>query len=50
MEQSFSIPFCPIPPETISDLVPMGVVIGLFLVAGWLLRRWKKRRGSGNKS
>jgi flagellar biogenesis protein FliO len=50
MEQAVNIPFCPIPPETISDMVPMGVVIGLFLVAGWGLRRWKKRRGSGKKS
>jgi LPXTG-motif cell wall-anchored protein len=50
MEQSFNIPFCPIPPETISDMVPLGVVLGLFLVAGWLLRRRKKRRDSSKKS
>jgi flagellar biogenesis protein FliO len=47
MEQSTFIPFCPIPPETISDMVPMGVVLGLFLLLGWLWKRWKKKRKSG---
>ncbi|MCF7817161.1 MAG: LPXTG cell wall anchor domain-containing protein [Kiritimatiellales bacterium] len=47
MERTTDIPFCPIPPETISDMVPMLVVLGLFLLGGWLLRRRKKRRGSG---
>jgi hypothetical protein len=36
------IPFCPIPPETISDMVPLLLVLGLFVLVGWLWRRWRK--------
>jgi|GEM_PF-6011835 len=46
MDPAAYIPFCPIPPETISDVVPMGVVLGIFLGVGWLLRRWKKGRNA----
>jgi len=49
MEQITTIPFCPLPPETISDMVPMGVIIGLFLLGGWMLRRWRKRRRSDHQ-
>jgi flagellar biogenesis protein FliO len=45
MDQAPSITFCPIPPETISDMVPLLIVIGVFLLVGWLFRRWKKGRG-----
>jgi flagellar biogenesis protein FliO len=44
MDQVADIPFCPIPPETISDLVPMLVVLGFFVLAGWLVRSRRKRR------
>ena len=50
MGQAIEIPFWAIPAETVGDMVPMGVVIGLFMVVGWLLRRWKKKRGSSKKS
>lgn len=45
MDQAHRITFCPIPPETISDMVPLLVVLGVFFLAGWLLRRRKKGRG-----
>ena len=46
MEQAPQITYCPIPPEIISDMVPLLVVLGVFLLLGWLLRRRKKGRGS----
>lgn len=46
MEKTTEIPFCPLPPETISDMVPMLAVLGVFLLGGWLFRRWRKKRGS----
>ena len=46
MEPIIDIPYCPIPPETVGDVVPMGIVIGLFVLMGWLFRKWKKSRGS----
>ena len=47
MESATDIPFCPLPPETTSDMVPMGIIVGLFLLGGWLFRRWRKTRGGG---
>ncbi len=49
MEPIIDIPYCPIPPETMSDVVPMGIIIGLFVLMGWLFRKWKKSRGSPQK-
>jgi hypothetical protein len=42
MDPNVEIPYCPVPPESVSDVVPMLIVLGLFLAAGWLYRRWKK--------
>jgi len=43
MEQQFNFPFCPPVP---SDAIPMLVIIAVFVLGGWLLRRWKKKRAS----
>jgi flagellar biogenesis protein FliO len=44
MDPGAQPPFCPVPPETVSDVVPMLVVLGIVFAAGWLYRRWRKRR------
>jgi len=50
MESATDIPFCPLPPETTSDMVPMGIVLGLFLLGGWFFRRrQRKKRGGGKR-
>ncbi len=49
MEPASNIPFCPLPPETISDMVPMGIILGLFLLGGWFFRRWRKKRGDAKR-
>lgn len=36
--------YCPVPPENVSDVVPMLAVICLFLAAGFLWRHWRKKR------
>jgi len=43
MDQTLYIPFCPPVPR---DIVPMLVIVSLFLLGGWLIRRWKKKRNS----
>jgi len=35
---------CPISSETSYDVIPMMVIGGLFLLLGWSLRLWKKRK------
>jgi len=46
MEPILDIPYCPIPPETISEVIPMGVILGVFVLGGWLFRRRRKKRDS----
>ncbi|MCF7849694.1 MAG: hypothetical protein K9M45_12660 [Kiritimatiellales bacterium] len=31
---------------SISDVIPMLVVVAVFLLAGWLIRRFRKRRNA----
>jgi len=50
MEKFSDIPFCPIPSETVSDVIPMLVIAGVFLLAGWLIRRSRKRRKARRSS
>jgi hypothetical protein len=42
MDPNAQVPVCPVPSENVSDVIPMLIVIGLFLAAGWLYRRWRK--------
>ncbi|WP_372847220.1 PEP-CTERM sorting domain-containing protein [Pontiella sp.] len=46
MEQTTTVPFCA--PEP-SNLIPMLVVIAAFVLAGWAVRRWRKKRRSDRK-
>jgi hypothetical protein len=43
MEQTLYIPFCPPVPN---DTIPMLVVVAVFVLGGWLIRRWRKKRSS----
>jgi hypothetical protein len=46
MEPVDNIPFCPPPWNSPSDVIPMLVVIGVFVIGGWLGRLWKKKRAA----
>ena len=43
MEPPLDITSCPLPSET-NELLPMLVVIGVFVLAGWLFQRWNRSR------
>lgn len=44
MDEPFlNIPFCP---PAADDTIPMLVVAAVFLVGGWLIRCWRKKRKS----
>ncbi|WP_168433167.1 hypothetical protein [Pontiella sulfatireligans] len=43
MEDAITIPFCAPAP---SDVLPMLVVAAVFLLAGWGIRRRKRKRAS----
>jgi hypothetical protein len=43
MEDAINIPYCAPAP---SDTIAMVVVVVLFLLGAWLIRRCKKKRGS----
>jgi hypothetical protein len=38
------IPICPPPWDSPNDLIPLLVVAGCFLAAGWALRRRRRKR------
>jgi LPXTG-motif cell wall-anchored protein len=40
------MPYCAPAPN---DVLPMLVVVVVFLVGGWLFRRWKKKRASNHR-
>jgi len=50
MENSIDIPVCPPPWDAPNDTLPMLVVLGCFLLGGWLLRLWRKRRRERRKT
>lgn len=38
------LPICPPPWDTPSDVIPMLVVAAAFLLGGWVLKRWSRKR------
>ena len=50
MDTPVDIPVCPLPGESPNDVVPMLVVLSVFLLCGWLIRFWKRRREARRKS
>ncbi len=47
MEDPLTIPYCEPPP---SDVIPMLVTAAVFVLGWWLIRRWKKKRGSSKRN
>ncbi len=43
MEPITPNPFCSLPAESRGDMVPLLVIVGVFLLGGWLFRRKKKK-------
>jgi len=50
MEPGLETPICPPPWDEPNDVLPMLVMLGVFLLLGWLFRSWRKRRKTKNRT